>query len=290
MTRSELSISHFCARGRTRPRPSKPYASQAGWATRPRRGHAPRPRRRRGRARCATISPGGRVLDGDAPRRTCATPLWASISCSMCCSTRRHLDLPPRSARSLQRDYSALRAARRNRRGYSDSSIEAIPIGSVGRSPPSVGTPSSLSTTSIPSVTCAEHRVLAVQPRARVGGDDEELRAVRVRPGVGHRQRAADDLVRVDLVLERVPGPAGARSLRTAALDHEVLDHAVEGRARHRSPRRRACGSSRPSSGASSSNSSNTIAPSVVCIVAVDIGHPPRLGWSGHDSARPPPD
>ena len=32
ITCSELSISHFCARERMRPRPSKPYASQAGWA------------------------------------------------------------------------------------------------------------------------------------------------------------------------------------------------------------------------------------------------------------------
>ena len=47
-------------------------------------------------------------------------------------------------------------------------------------------------------------------------------------PGVGHRQRAADDLVVVELVLERVAGAAGAGALRAAALDHEVLDHAVE--------------------------------------------------------------
>ena len=37
----------------------------------------------------------------------------------------------------------------------------------------------------------AEDGVLAVEPRARLGGDDEELRAVRVRARVGHRQRAA---------------------------------------------------------------------------------------------------
>jgi hypothetical protein len=47
-------------------------------------------------------------------------------------------------------------------------------------------------------------------------------------PGVGHRERAADDLVVVDLVLERVAGAAGAGAGRVAALDHEVLDHAVE--------------------------------------------------------------
>jgi hypothetical protein len=64
--------------------------------------------------------------------------------------------------------------------------------------------------------------VLAVQPRRRLGGDDEELRAVGVRAGVGHRQRAADDLVLVDLVLEGVAGAAAAGALRAAALDHEV--------------------------------------------------------------------
>src|SRR3954468_13419580 len=74
----------------------------------------------------------------------------------------------------------------------------------------------------------AEHRVLAVEPRRGVGRDDEELRAVRARPGGGHGQRAAHDLVVVDLVLERVPGAARAGARRVAALDHEVLDHAVE--------------------------------------------------------------
>ena len=48
-------------------------------------------------------------------------------------------------------------------------------------------------------------------------------------PGVGHRQRSADDLVVVELVLEGVAGTAGAGALGAAALDHEVLDHAVEG-------------------------------------------------------------
>src|SRR4051812_15735482 len=51
-----------------------------------------------------------------------------------------------------------------------------------------------------------EDRVLAVEPRRRVGGDDEELAAVRVRPRVRHRERAADGGVVVDLVLERVAG------------------------------------------------------------------------------------
>src|SRR5262249_55220149 len=51
-----------------------------------------------------------------------------------------------------------------------------------------------------------EDGVLAVEPRTGLGCDEEELGAVGVRPRVGHRKRAADDLVRVDLVLECVPG------------------------------------------------------------------------------------
>ena len=62
-----------------------------------------------------------------------------------------------------------------------------------------------------PARDLAEHGVLAVEPRRRSGGDDEELRAVRVRAGVGHRQGAADDLVLVELVLERVAGAAACR-------------------------------------------------------------------------------
>src|SRR5271165_1298445 len=79
-----------------------------------------------------------------------------------------------------------------------------------------------------PIADLAEHRVLAVEPRTGIRRDDEELRAVRVRPGVGHRERAPDDLVGVDLVGERVAGAARAGTLRAAALDHEVLDDAVE--------------------------------------------------------------
>ena len=47
-----------------------------------------------------------------------------------------------------------------------------------------------------PALHLTEHGVLAVQPRTRLGGDDEELGAVGVGARVGHRQRAAHDLVR----------------------------------------------------------------------------------------------
>src|SRR5207237_4505322 len=66
-----------------------------------------------------------------------------------------------------------------------------------------------------------EDGVLAVEPRARLGGDDEELAAVRVRPGVRHRERPTLDLVVVDLVLERVARPTRPVSCMVAALDHE---------------------------------------------------------------------
>src|SRR5688572_29279830 len=82
-----------------------------------------------------------------------------------------------------------------------------------------------------PARDLPEHGVLAVEPRRRVGGDDEELAPVRVGPRVRHREGAALHLVVVELVLERVAGPARARALRAAALDHEVLDHAVEDQA-----------------------------------------------------------
>ena len=95
----------------------------------------------------------------------------------------------------------------------------------------------------------AEHRVLAVEPGSLLRRDEKELRAVGVGTGVGHRQRAAHDLVVVDLVFERVAGAAGAGALRAAALDHEVLDHAVKGEPVVEAVARRACGSSRPSWG-----------------------------------------
>ena len=100
--------------------------------------------------------------------------------------------------------------------------------GSSGRSAASVSVDSIASTASMPVDDAAEDGVLAVQPGRRLGGDDEELGAVGVGAGVGHRQRAALDLVLVELVLEGVAGAAAAGALRAAALDHEVGDDAVE--------------------------------------------------------------
>src|SRR4029453_1546360 len=74
----------------------------------------------------------------------------------------------------------------------------------------------------------AEDGVLPVEPGRLVRRHDEELRTVRVRPGVCHREVSARDAMVVELVLERVARTARAVTARTAALDHEVRDDAVE--------------------------------------------------------------
>src|SRR5215211_2352712 len=74
----------------------------------------------------------------------------------------------------------------------------------------------------------AEDGVLAVEPGRLLGRDDEELAAVGVGSAIGHGKRPAHDPVLVDLILELVARATGARPLRAAALDHEVLDDAVE--------------------------------------------------------------
>ena len=61
---------------------------------------------------------------------------------------------------------------------------------------------------------------------------DEELAAVRVRPGVRHREDAglAVPRLRMELVGEVVARAAGALPERIAALDHERVDDPVEDR------------------------------------------------------------
>ena len=75
----------------------------------------------------------------------------------------------------------------------------------------------------------AEDGVLEVQVRG-LGGGDEELAAVGVRSGVGHREqvRPVEAQLGVELVGEVVARAAGAAAQRVAALDHEVVDHPVE--------------------------------------------------------------
>ena len=80
---------------------------------------------------------------------------------------------------------------------------------------------------------------MPVEPRRRDRGD-EELRtvgAVRLavatatQAGVRHGQqvRAVEDQIGDDLIIELVARAAGAVADRAAALDHEILDDAVEG-------------------------------------------------------------
>src|SRR3954453_4105557 len=77
-----------------------------------------------------------------------------------------------------------------------------------------------------------EDRVPHVQVR-RLAHRDEELRAVRPRPGVGHGQqvRTVELQLGVELVLELVAGAAVALPERVTALDHEAVDDPVEDRA-----------------------------------------------------------
>ena len=64
----------------------------------------------------------------------------------------------------------------------------------------------------LPGGDAAEDGVLAVEPGTRLRGDDEELRAVRVRPCVRHREEAARDRMVVELVLERSPAHCRRRA------------------------------------------------------------------------------
>ncbi len=74
-----------------------------------------------------------------------------------------------------------------------------------------------------------EDRVMTVQMRRR-GHGDEELRAVRPRAGIRHRQEIGlvEDEIGVELIFEGVARAATAIALGVAALDHETIDHAME--------------------------------------------------------------
>src|SRR5262249_27393933 len=60
------------------------------------------------------------------------------------------------------------------------------------------------------------------------GVRDEELRAVGIRAGVGHRENAGAVVLEVfvEFVFEGVAGAAGAGAFGATALDHKVGDHA----------------------------------------------------------------
>src|SRR5713101_424178 len=69
----------------------------------------------------------------------------------------------------------------------------------------------------------AKHSVLVVQPRCGCSGD-EELAAIGVGPGVGHRKHAGLRMLQlgVKLVGEFVARPAAPGSLGTSSLNHEI--------------------------------------------------------------------
>src|SRR4051812_7225441 len=75
----------------------------------------------------------------------------------------------------------------------------------------------------------SEQAVLRRQANTGLTRHQEELAAVRVRPGVRHRHRADLVLTRLgQLVVEAVAGTAPPGARRIAALAHEAVDDAVE--------------------------------------------------------------
>src|SRR4051812_33126978 len=209
--RSRFCTSQLRIARMTSPRASKPIASQAGCAARALRASsaicsAPRS------GTCAMVSP----VAGFSTAIVAPLPAPLVVACSRALST---VAMPALSSFACGRTSLTveLNALENHRLLRHVSRVGGLRLDRVDRVHP--------------VRHLAEHGVLSVQPRCFAGGHDEELAAVRVRSRVGHRERAAHDLVVVDLVLERVAGPARAGAERAAALDHEVLDHAVEAEA-----------------------------------------------------------
>src|SRR2546426_4163548 len=186
--RSRLFTSQLRMARITSPRASKLIASQSGCAARPLR------------ASSATWS---------APR----SGTWAIVSPVAGFSTAIVAPLPAPLVVACSRALStvAMRALSSFACGRTSLTLQYHPLdhhrllGHVARVG---GEPLDLVDGLHPVRHVAEDRVLAVQPRRLARRDDEELAAVRVRARVGHGERAADDLVVVDLVLERVAGAA----------------------------------------------------------------------------------
>ena len=88
--------------------------------------------------------------------------------------------------------------------------LDHLRLDSVGRRRRS-RSPSIASTASMPSVTSPKTVCLPSSQGAASVVTMKNCEPFVFGPGVGHRQRAADDLVVVELVLERVAGAAGAR-------------------------------------------------------------------------------
>ena len=75
----------------------------------------------------------------------------------------------------------------------------------------------------------AENRVHAIKVGSR-GERNKELAAVRARSGVRHRQNSSGIVaqIRIELVAEAIPRPAGTGTLGVATLHHESGDYPVE--------------------------------------------------------------
>src|SRR4051794_12777183 len=188
--RSRLAISHLRIARITRARPSKPSASHPGFAARAFRTSsatcsAPRS------GTWAMVSP----VAGFSTAIVAPLPAPLVVACSRALST---VAMPALSSFACGRTSLTveLNALENHRLLRHVARVGGLRLDRVDRVHP--------------VRHLAEHGVLSVQPRCFAGGHDEELAAVRVRSRVGHRERAAHDLVVVDLVLERVAGPARA--------------------------------------------------------------------------------
>src|SRR5690606_32078162 len=75
----------------------------------------------------------------------------------------------------------------------------------------------------------AEDSVLAIKPGS-FDVRNEELAAVRVGAGVGHRQNAGAAVLQawIELVRKAVPGSTGAGAERVSTLDHEIGNYPVK--------------------------------------------------------------
>lgn len=75
----------------------------------------------------------------------------------------------------------------------------------------------------------AKHGMLSIEPRARNVGD-EELRAVGVRAGIGHRKNARAGVLQrgVEFIGKLVAWAAGTGAVWAARLNHEVRNDAME--------------------------------------------------------------
>ena len=73
----------------------------------------------------------------------------------------------------------------------------------------------------------AEDGMLAVKMRLRLVADIE-LAAAGIAAGMGHRERAAFMLVRIDLAIDRITRTAGACAVRATALRDEARNDAMK--------------------------------------------------------------